>query len=99
MRRQQEKAERAATERAAAERAQQFATWALQLKGSLVDVRYSEVTEAGHAEFFSAVISRVNYWPGCAAGEIQIKFSGDNWTDTQEFKDREDFDSKVIFIN
>ena len=94
MRRQQ-----AMAERAAAERAQEFAEWALHLKGRLVDVRYKEVSETGYSEYFSAVISLVNYWPGCAAGEIHIKFTGDNWCDTQEFKDREDFDSKVVFIN
>ena len=71
----------------------------MQLQGRLVDVRYKEVSETGYSEYFSAVISLVNYWPGCAAGEIHIKFTGDNWSDTQEFKDREDFNSKVVFIN
>ena len=88
----------AAAERAAAERAQEFADFALQLKGRLVDVKYKELTDTDYSEFFGAVISIINYWPGCKAGEIQMKFTGDNWSDTQEFKDREDFDSKVIFI-
>jgi hypothetical protein len=99
LRRQQTIAESAAAERAAAKRLHEFAEWALHLKGRLVDVRYRELSDKGYSEYFSAVISLVNYWPGCAAGEIHIKFTGDNWCDTQEFKDREDFDSKVVFID
>ena len=98
LRRKQAMAERAAAERAAAERAQEFAAWALQLQGMLVDARYRELSDTGYSEFFSAVISLVNYWSGCTAGEIHIKFTGDNWSDTQESHNREDFDSKVVFM-
>ena len=98
MRWQQAMAERAAAERAAAKRRQEFAEWALHLKGRLVDVKYRELTDTDYSEFFGAVISIINYWPGCKAGEIQMKFTGANWSDTQEFLSREDFDSKVTFI-
>ena len=78
MRWQQAMAERAAAERAAAKRRQESAEWALHLKGRLVDVRYRELSDKGYSEYFSAIISLVNYWPGYAAGEIHIKFTGDN---------------------
>ena len=86
MRRLQEKAERAA-----AERAQEFAAWAMQLQGRLVDVKYRELSDTGYSEFFGAGISLIKYWPGDPAGEIHIKFTGDNCSDTQEFNNREDF--------
>ena len=57
-----------------------------------------ETTDEGYSEFFAAVITSCNYWPGDTAGEVHIKFTGDNWSDTQVFHNREDFDSIVEFM-
>ena len=86
-------------------KAEKFVAWALQLalKGSLVAVKWKppdvEAADEGYSEFFAAVITSTNYWPGDPAGEVHIKFTGDNWSDTLEFKHRDDFDNKVEFIN
>ena len=56
LRRLQEKAERAA-----AERAQEFVAWAMQLQGRLVDAKYRGLSDTGYLEFFGAVISLINY--------------------------------------
>ena len=76
-------------------KAEEFVAWALQLKGSLVTVKYVEATDEGYSEFFTAVITSTNYWPGDPTGEVHIKFTGDNWSHTLEFKHKDDLTARL----